>query len=50
MAALQQYQAKIFKVNETISYDLRMRNKLYARNPKTVKYGTKTMSFLSPKN
>ena len=24
-------------------------NELYARNPKTVRYGTETMSFLSPK-
>ena len=26
-----------------------MRNELYARNPKTVRYDTKTISFLSPK-
>ena len=26
-----------------------MRNELYARNPKTVRYGTETTSFLSPK-
>ena len=26
-----------------------MRNELYARNPKTVRYGTETISFLSPK-
>ena len=26
-----------------------MRNELYARNPKTVGYGTETISFLSPK-
>ena len=26
-----------------------MRNKLHARNPKTVRYGTETISFLSPK-
>ena len=39
----------VFKVNETIPYDLRMRNELYARNPKTVRYGTETISFLSPK-
>ena len=40
---------EVFKVNETIPYDLRMRNELYARNPKTVRYGTETVSFLSPK-
>ena len=37
-----------FKVNETIPYDLRMRNELYARNPKIVIYGTETTFFLSP--
>ena len=26
-----------------------MRNELYARNPKTVRHGTETISFLSPK-
>ena len=41
--------SKVFKVKETIPYDLRMRNELYARNPKTVRYDTETMSFLSPK-
>ena len=41
--------SEVFKVNETIPYDLRMRNELYARNPKTVRYGTETISFLSPK-
>ena len=39
----------VSKVNETIPYDLRMRNELYVRNPKTVRYGTETISFLSPK-
>ena len=41
--------SEVFKVNETIPYDLRMRNELYARNPKIVRYGTETTSFLSPK-
>ena len=40
---------EVFKVNETIPYDLRMRNELYARNPKAVRYGTQTISFLSTK-
>ena len=40
---------EVFKVNETIPYDLRMRNESYARNPKAVRYGTETISFLSPK-
>ena len=38
-----------FKVNETLLYNLRMRDELYVRNPKTVRYGTKTISFLPPK-
>ena len=41
--------SEVFKVNETMPYDLRMRNELYARNSKTVRYGTETISFLSPK-
>ena len=38
----------VFKVNETIPYDLKMRDDLYARNPKIVIYGTETTFFLSP--
>ena len=40
---------EVFKVNETISYGLRMGNKLYARNLKTVKFGTeaKSINFLN---
>ena len=41
---------EVFKVKKTISYDLRMCNELYARNPKTVRYSIETISFLSPKN
>ena len=41
--------SEVFKVNETIPYDLRMCNKLYARSPKTVRYGTETV-FLVSKN
>ena len=37
---------EIFTVKETIPYDLRMRNELYPTNPKTVMYGTETMSFI----
>ena len=36
------------KVNETIPYDLKIRHELYSRNPKTVRYGTETIYFLSP--
>ena len=39
---------EVFKVNETIPYDLKMRDDLYARNPKIVIYGTETTFFLSP--
>ena len=35
----------VFKVNKTTPYDLRMRNELYARNPKIVIYGTETTFF-----
>ena len=41
--------SEVFKVNETIPFDLRMRNELYGRNPKIVRYGTETISILSPK-
>ena len=41
--------SEVFKFNDTIPYDLRVRNKLHARNSKTVRYGTETISFLSPK-
>ena len=41
--------SEVFKVNETIPFDLRMRNKLHARNPKKVRSGIETFSFLSPK-
>ena len=30
--------SEVFKVIDTIPYDLRMGNKLHARNPKTVRY------------
>ena len=35
-----------FKTN--IPYNLRSHSKLYSRNPKTVKYGTETVSYLAP--
>ena len=38
----------VLRVNETIPYGLGMRHELYARNPKTVKYGPETITFLSP--
>ena len=39
---------KLLKVNETIPFDLRMRNELYAQNPKILICGTETTFFLSP--
>ena len=39
----------IFKVNQTVPYDLRKRNILQSRNPSSVKYGTKTISYIAPK-
>ena len=41
--------SEVFKVNETIPYDLRIQSKLYARDPTKLRYGTETISFLSPK-
>ena len=39
----------IFKVNQTVPYDLRKRNVLQSRNPNSVRYGTKTISSIAPK-
>ena len=39
----------VFHLNTNIPYDLRSRSELYCRNPKTVKYGTGTISYLAPK-
>ena len=39
---------EVLKINEKIPYLLRMRNELYARNPKAVGYSTEVL-FLSPK-
>ena len=38
-----------FKVNQSVSYDLRKRNVLQSRSPSSVRYGTKTMSYIVPK-
>ena len=38
-----------FQVNTNNPYSLRSRNELCCRNPKTVKYGTETISYLAPK-
>ena len=39
----------IIKLNRPPTYNLKTRQELYSRNPKTVRYGTETMSFLAPK-
>ena len=36
---------EVFKINRTLTYNIRTHNEF----PKTVKYGTKTISFLAPK-
>ena len=39
---------EVFKINRTLSYNLRTQNDFSSRFPKTVKYGTETISFLLP--
>ena len=39
----------IIKLNRPPTYNLRTRRKLYSRNPKTVRYGAETISFLASK-
>ena len=39
----------IIKLNRPPAYNLRTRQELYSRNPKTVRCGTETISFLDPK-
>ena len=38
----------MFKVNQTVPYDLRKRNVLQSRNPSSVRYGTATISYIAP--
>ena len=38
----------ILKLNNPVAYSLKTRQELYSRNPKTVKYGKKTISFWAP--
>ena len=40
---------EVFKINRTLPYNLRTQNDFSSRVPKTVKYGTETISFLAPK-
>ena len=37
------------KLSKPPTYNLRARQELYSRNPKTVRYGKETISFLTPK-
>ena len=39
----------IFKVNQTVPYDFRKRNVLRSRNPNSVRYGTQTIFYITPK-
>ena len=39
----------VFHSNTNIPHNLRSRSELYSRNPKTMKYGTDTISYLAPK-
>ena len=39
----------VFHLNTNIPHNLRLHNELYSRNPKAVKYGTETISYLAPK-
>ena len=40
---------EIYKISRTLPYNLRKQNNFSIRVPKTVKYGTETISFLAPK-
>ena len=39
---------EVFKINRTLPYNLRTQNDFSSRVPKTVNYGTETISFLAP--
>ena len=39
----------VFHKNISNSYDIRNYKKLYSRNPKAVRYGTETVSYMAPK-
>ena len=40
---------EVFQVKSPAPYYLRDKNELYSRNPKTVAYGTESVSFMAPK-
>ena len=39
----------IFKLNQTVPYDLRKRNVLQSKNPNSVSYGPETIFYTAPK-
>ena len=39
----------LFHKNISNSYNLQIHKELYSKNPKTVKYGTETISYMAPK-
>ena len=41
--------AEVFQVKSPAPYYLRYKNELYNRNPKTVAYGTESVSHMAPK-
>ena len=44
-----QIMTEVFQIKSPAPYYLRDKNELYSRNPKTVKYGTESVSFMAPK-
>ena len=40
---------EVFQVKSPAPYYLRDKNKSYSRNPKTLTYGTESLSFMAPK-
>ena len=43
------FMRNVFHLNTNIPYNLRPRSERYRRNPRTVKYGAETISYLAPK-
>ena len=39
----------VFHFDTNIPYNFRSRSELYSKNPKTIKYGAETISYLAPK-
>ena len=39
----------IFKITQTVPYDLRKQKVLQSRNPSSVRYGTETIPYIVPK-